>query len=531
MNAVMVKDLRMSAWRWQAYAGRGVYVALVALIVLEFVMSTTARAEDLSPSEYAILGRRLFVHFLWLNLALVAFASILVTADAVTKEVRTGTIDLLTTSPLSALRICTGKWLAGMAYSGCLVLCGLPVLAACLYLGGVGFEEVAWCFSLTIGTAAVGAAIGLRASTARPNVERSVVTGVWWFLGYAVGPLAIAFLGAWPAMFALPFLHPLYAAYTACFPPAQVFSQAWVLATPCAFVAAWLIVKSAAKRLQLRGKLLEQASAPMAADVSRSRGGWRNLWKARGAQSPAPLKDISVWDHDPLLWKELSTRASGHIAHEVKQSFVIYFILLSVPAYVMTQGAAWARAMFDLVFVLLAALQGATLFTRDKEGRRLELLLCTPFTPAQIVRAKLMAGVMAPEPIVAGVLWAGTAALWGFKSGFGGMLSQAAASILFVGFTYALAGASSLKAKTLHGAALSSAGIVVGLLFVLPFVVSTFAGPTPILQHIVTAMHPYELARQGTWMHLAAYASIYAAAIVALLVGMVRGVQRTGERT
>jgi len=519
VNPVAVKELRATSWRWQSYAGRGVYVAIVALIVFQF-WAGASRGAEVSASEYAQLGRRLFAQFLWMNLALVAFASVAAAADGVTREVRTSTIGLLTASPLRPVRVLLGKWQAAMAETGCLILCGLPVLATCLYLGGVGFVEVAWTVALTVSTAAVGTAAGLRASVLEASAERAVVRGSVWVLVYGV-------IAPIPCFFAAPFIHPVAAALAA-HERWGWYEHAWIMAAPCGVLTGWVLLERTARALEKR-MTAEPDRASVARDVLRSRRGLLGLWGGQGGF----LRDSAVWEDRPLLWKELATRSAGTLDTGIKQQFAIYLVLLSGLAYAFSKGAPLAGWVVELVFVGLATLLGATLFLRDKEGRRLELLLSTPFTPMQIVRTKLAAGLLTPEAAGGAALWVAALVAWGWRAGPAAIVLHGLAMLVFFAFAYVLAATVSLRSRTLQGGVVTSAAALGLVLFALPFVASVLPRVGK-LQACLETLHPAHVAPLGAAgadaASLVVYATVYVSLTVLFVVRMSRDVERWVER-
>jgi ABC-type transport system involved in multi-copper enzyme maturation permease subunit len=185
---------------------------------------------------------------------------------------------------------------------------------------------------------------------------------------------------------------------------------------------------------------------------------------------------------------------------------------------------------------MFAVVIGATLFVREKEGRKLELLLVTPITPMEIVRTKLTAGLFAPEGVVVIVMWFVCALLWGVKLGPIECPVHMVASALFLAFAYVLAGALSLRSRTLYTAALSSAGILLLVTVVLPFTASTVSEGTTwstVVRGALALVHPTHTTRavgDGTWPLAAGYAAIYVGGIILLLAGMVKHLDRYPER-
>ena len=100
------------------------------------------------------------------------------------------------------------------------------------------------------------------------------------------------------------------------------------------------------------------------------------------------------------------------------------------------------------------------LFAPEKEGRQWLLLLSTPVTAVQIVRAKLLCGLIFPEALGLIFLYLVALVAWiGFQTVETIVVVGAAAS-LFILFAYSLAAAASLRARTARAAFLFAAGVI-----------------------------------------------------------------------
>src|SRR5205814_8255002 len=131
----------------------------------------------------------LFKQFVPLQMVMVSLASIGAASDRIIREERAGTLGLLLLTPLTARRIALSKWKAALAQSGSLILCGLPVVAVCVYLGSVVPWDLLWCFSLTAALAMLGAALGLRASAVCSSVTRALSLGQVYVVVYRLAPI------------------------------------------------------------------------------------------------------------------------------------------------------------------------------------------------------------------------------------------------------------------------------------------------------------------------------------------------------
>jgi ABC-type transport system involved in multi-copper enzyme maturation permease subunit len=111
----------------------------------------------------------------------------------------------------------------------------------------------------------------------------------------------------------------------------------------------------------------------------------------------------TVWDWNPLLWKELRYRMTGRL-HYVIRIFVGILVVFAVLFFFMGENVL--RSEFHLtgytlltVLMVLASMgAGATSFTREKELRQWDMLRTIPVHPESMVRAKLGGGLASLVP-------------------------------------------------------------------------------------------------------------------------------------
>jgi ABC-type transport system involved in multi-copper enzyme maturation permease subunit len=548
-DPTMSKELSGFARRPLTYIGRGLYVGLVGLIVYQF-WQFNAKQVLLSPSAYARLGRDLFNQFFWMNLGLVTIASILAGADLVNREVRAGTLGILSLTPLSALQIARGKWKAAFLQTASLVLCGLPVVGICLYLGGVGYEEVAWSFALTLSSAALGAAFAVRASALHPTNLGAIGMAALSYVGFLIVP----FLFVIPGGIALAsYLHPVYAAVGLAMSREprlglQGLEHGWIGATAVSFIVARFLIGRAAQAVA------EKAVAdPAAPDLSVGFGSGEALLHRMTVKRG--FAGARVWEEQPLLWKELATRAG-------QRSFVslwgpVFVLVYGVFAYI-SWFATFGKSLEVLhsagsVFLLLAMISGSSLFAREKERRSWEVLLSTPLSAWEIVRAKLLSGILSTEPLAAALIYVLTIVAFSWWSGPLGMLVVGTTLLLFCLFAYVLGAAASLHSKSLRGAFFGVSGVVLVLLLFVPFAFEVLrfgskafdtaleaavrtTHPVALLQPLTPRDEAFTLTMSGGGLRevlgsFLMYVCVYGIALLGLVVHMVRSFDRITGRT
>jgi ABC-type transport system involved in multi-copper enzyme maturation permease subunit len=535
LGPVTRKEISGFSRRWQTYLGRVIYVALVGLVLAQFRSRLLQEGGLTSISEYAHLSRDIFSGFVAVQFVFVTLLSLTSAADLLGREIRSGTIQLLLLAPISLHRIVFEKWKAALVQSASLVFCGLPIVAICVYLGGIGMEELAWSVCLTLASAAMGSAFALRYSATQATGTRAVLAGATALVVSALLPFLVCFVLGPYMLYVTPFLHPFHAAVAAAVSqPGDTVRYGWILATPIALLfsirtvrkAAWKTedrLKATPKPYQLRGDRLDL-------QIFTSRVPWLPSLKLTGG----------VWEDRPLLWKELATRPAARVSTDLKQMMWIYYLLFMILAFGMTEGRSLGTfVLLGSAFVFMSAISGASLFAPDKEGRKLDLLRSTPLSDWQIVRAKLAAGLLSPEAFMGIVLWVLLVGGWSWWAGPGGMLAYAIISGVYLLFAYLLGAAASLRARTLRGAFLFSVALQTILLGGLPFAVTLLrdlssTGKLPIGNGLLEFIHPAFLLHSfGDSRHpfpqLIPYVTIYAIAGALLVALMIRDFRRVDD--
>jgi ABC-type transport system involved in multi-copper enzyme maturation permease subunit len=474
IDPLAVKELSGIARRWQLYLGRGIYVGLIGFIVWIFWNALTRRGDWMSPSAYAELGRQLFTMFFSMQMAVVTLGGMSAASDMITREVRNGTLGLLALTPLTPWRIVAGKWKAALLQTSTAILCGIPVLAVCIYLGGVGLWELSYSFTLSIVSAALGAAIALYCSTIFSASYVATIVALISLLVYCIAP--VIFLALTRAedtvMTVLCWTHPLYAATGAVMQGrlASRFSwgYGWFGATLCTAVLIHLLLRASARRVRLliRRPGGKAAEPPSLEDLRRTPVGQgpRTAKFARFLRGQA-----GVWENNAILWKELSTRRIGAGKLFRIGGSLLGFLLLTT---LVSEG--WWRVLVlwfsSLILLLVALANGVSLFVTEREERKWDILLSTPLRAREIVLAKLFAGLagLAPMAGVMACFWCFAALVYdvSLRGTFMTLSALALATLL----TYLLAASASLTAKTQRVAFSSAFGLMIAFLFVLPLV-------------------------------------------------------------
>lgn len=453
LDPLTTKELRGLSRSWQSYAGRVLYVGLIAFVLLRWWAASTSDFARWTSSEFAVLGRSLFMLFVPAQLALVTLASISAGSDMVLKEIRSGTIGLLDLASLSAAQITVSKWKAVVLSSTMLILSGLPVMAACIYLGGVGPGELIWSFTVAWSLAALGAALAIRRScdTHSPIVAILKSIGLLVLIGLLVVPLGYAI---WSR-------------------PNELQIPAWAVWMSAALAWTLRLLRSAAALV--RRRIVDPLPPPRPlSDPELYESNYRRL-SLRGPR--VLVVQRRIWDRNELLWKEWVTRPAARLPLDARlviagfAAFLLFLVWLG-------SDDGWEQAPFSVVglgFLLLATFNGAVLFASEKSGLKFDMLLSTPLSTRRIVLTKLASGLLTPEAGIVALLAVAGVRGWYSAAGWGGTIIAAGVSLLFLAFAYAVGAAASLYSRTVRTAVMSSGALIAALVIGLPWVAETLA--------------------------------------------------------
>jgi hypothetical protein len=116
--------------------------------------------------------------------------------------------------------------------------------------------------------------------------------------------------------------------------------------------------------------------------------------RARAHAAPGPVR--RVWAN-PILWREVATRAYGRRPLLVKAAYLLVLGLICWYALAPLAGgrrlewaAAWGLVPVGILSLLLVSAQAVTAITSERDIGALDLLLVTDLTPKEFVFGKLL---------------------------------------------------------------------------------------------------------------------------------------------
>jgi len=140
-SALLLRDLLRASRRWQTYAARVAFSAVLIGLGLGAILAA-AQSRVGSPSESAQLGRAVFIGIAVLQTLVATVAAPLLAARGVIEERDDQTLEVLLLTGLSARQILLAKLTSRLLHLVTLILGALPILALAMTLGGVSPIEV-----------------------------------------------------------------------------------------------------------------------------------------------------------------------------------------------------------------------------------------------------------------------------------------------------------------------------------------------------------------------------------------------------
>ena len=403
------------------------YVARAAFATLLFVLMWTAWQSLVGWREVrevgtlARFGEILVLMFSMLQLALMLFVAPLSAATAIALEKDRRTFLLLLMTDLSDTEIVLGKLTASLLQIATLLLAAAPVFFINVLLGGMSFPQLFEVLGVTFAAGLAGGAIGLIVALWRDRTFQSIALTL---LLVALAPIVAEVLGALlpsariagvPLSTALdPFraiiatLHPssdqlgAFRASSGVFIITALTLSALLLGFGVNRLRKWNPGRNE-PREQREGE--EEAVGEQLIEVTEEQLSSTTTVVASGLHVPrrthrritgAARPYRRAWEN-PVVWRELMTRAYGRRPLVIKGMYLLAFMLGTALFLNLAAGKetplGGGRALIPLALAVLSLIlvnaQGVTALTSERDSGALDLLLVTELSPRQFIYGKL----------------------------------------------------------------------------------------------------------------------------------------------
>ncbi len=348
-------------------------------------------------AELSRFGNLLFQMFSSIQLALVLFFAPLFAASRVAQEKDRQTLVLLLMTDLRSFELVIGKLGASLLAVAVLLAVAAPVMTFVYLLGGSSLAQIGWSLGLCAAAGLAAGSWGSMVAFWRDKTFQTLaisVLGLVLFLGVVEG--GVALLGASSAAGTwLSYLDPIRGMALILDPLAASSSPAPARLSVWPFVVGMLllsVVINAVAILRLRiwnpNRTMNEQTRP-AEDAAEATA-------PRNDATTRKSKDRAIWTN-PVLWREVCTRAYGRKMIFVKLAYVVLFVFAGMYSQRgvdelvlgMISPLGFAFVGLALVSLLLVNAQGVTAISNERDAKTLELLLVTDLTAREFVFGKL----------------------------------------------------------------------------------------------------------------------------------------------
>jgi len=408
VGPIFVREAKTAPRRIRHYIARAAYGAGLFVLLWTAWQAMVGFQRVESAGDVARFGIMLFRFLSVVQLALALVFAPIVAGAAISAEKDRRTFDLLLMTDLTNLEIVMGKLLSSLLQMGVLLAAAAPLFALCVLLGGASFEQVGRIFAVTTATALVGGSLGILIAAWRDKTFQTVALTVLLIVLYLViivglfgdkettgllgelQPLGIS-RGVWRGI-----LNPFETVGAVLGPPDAELTRKLPLGkVEWAFVASMLglaaaLAGTAIARLRVwnpsGGKPTFAREAVEAIE--------RRMFK-EARQKPTG-ESRPIWDN-PVLWREMRTRAYGRKPIVVKMAYVLVFAAICLMFYFGNVDSSSARRIdiaktvvpIIVTSLILVNVQAVTAITSERDGRALDLLLVTDLSPKEFIFGKI----------------------------------------------------------------------------------------------------------------------------------------------
>ena len=402
--------------RPQHYLNRAAYLGLLWILGLTAWQTTVGWNRTVTLYETGRFGPLLFQLCCYVQLTLLLFFAALSAAGAVAQEKDRRTFILLLLSDLSNQEIVLGK-LFGSLLQILLFLAGVvPLLLLITLLGGVSPEQVGQAVLILAATALAGGSLGTLMALWRDKTFQALALTVLTIVLYVclVRGLPLVLGGGEQVSYYQQWLDPFLALNSIQQPPhpsdppiAPALGYTAVMALFSVLLNGWSLLKlrvwnPSGEPIMQREQPDEEAEkleaelarGGKAAAIAPSAGGKETTRRSIHA-APGEVREVG---DNPILWREVFTRAYGRRPLLVKLAYAVVFGLVGYYALAPLLGGARPTAFvaavglvpLAILSLLLVAAQAATAITSERDTGALDLLLVTDLTPREFIFGKLL---------------------------------------------------------------------------------------------------------------------------------------------
>ena len=387
LGAVFEREVQAVPRARGLFVARAVYCGALLGIVATCWLVVTGTQAVTTAGDTARFGATLLRILAPLQLSLAMLAAAMTSTVAVTSEKDRRTLELLLISRLSDGQLVLGKLAGSLLRVMLLLLAAVPVFVIASLFGGVTMPQLVRLFVVTVAAALAAASVATCIAFWKDTTFQALAITTFALVAWvAIGEVVAGRFGAAVGAQVSP-ARAVFAAIT----PTGGNTLLPFLAVAAALIVAANVV--AVSRVRAWNTTQEARRQPEAA------GG-----AARAVSAKRPSR--VVWDN-PVLWREICTRAHGKALLLVRLAWLLLFAaavagIVAEARRPRPDGLAVAVAVVPMALasLLAVAAMAVTSITTERDRGALDVLLVTDLEPSEFVWGKLFGVLTAAREIV-----------------------------------------------------------------------------------------------------------------------------------
>jgi ABC-type transport system involved in multi-copper enzyme maturation permease subunit len=370
------------------YFTRALYLGGLWVLLLTVWQVTVGWEFTATLGDLARFGLLSFHVLAYVQLTLLLFFAALSAASTISLEKDRRTFLLLLLTDLRNYEIVLGKLLGSLLQIGLFLLGSIPVFALLMILGGIDPVQVAATALILATTALAAGSLGglvalWRDKTFQALAMTVLILVLFMCLVQAI-PLLALVIDDFPAQTVRATLDPFEALSEVLDP------QASGDITPAVrFAAAMMVLTGLLNGI---GIVMLRVWNPSGEPIMQ-----RELIGAAASEPErvhaAPGKARPVWAN-PILWREIITRAYGRRPLLVKTAYFVVLALVGYYALFVREpgelAAAYGLVPVGILSLLLISAQSVTSITSERDLGSLDLLVITDLSPREFILGKVL---------------------------------------------------------------------------------------------------------------------------------------------
>jgi ABC-type transport system involved in multi-copper enzyme maturation permease subunit len=385
LGAVFEREVRAVPRARGLFVARAVYCGALLGIVATCWLVVTGTQAVTTAGDTARFGATLLRILAPLQLSLAVLAAAMTSTVAVTSEKDRRTLELLLISRLGDGQLVLGKLGGSLLRVMLLLLAAVPVFVIASLFGGVTMPQLVRLFVVTAAAALAAASVATCVAFWKDTTFQALAITTFALVAWvAIGEVVAGRFG--PVVGAQ--VSPARAVFAALAPAGGNTLLPFLAVSAAVIVVSNIVAISGVRAWNTTQEVRRQPEATAARVVAPKR--------------PSRV----VWDN-PVLWREICTRAHGKAMLLVRLAWLLLFAaavtgIVTEARRPRPDGLAVAVAVVPMALasLLAVAAMAVTSITTERDRGALDVLLVTDLEPSEFVWGKLLGVLAAAREIV-----------------------------------------------------------------------------------------------------------------------------------